>query len=279
MSVADAVVVDVGDLPTLPDVAIEVLDLASSEDASAKDLESALHRDVGLATRVLRVSNSAHYAVSGTVSTLSHAVVILGANRLRSLVLAACTESLCRGAKSSFKDRILWQHSVAAGIVSRLVAERCAHPATEEAFVSGLLHDIGKAVLDTNRSREYQDVVQRVYNRQDTFIGIERETFGFDHAQVGALVAEKWSLASPLREAIEHHHDPTLATCDPSLSAIVSLANAICVKLEIGPEKRPDVDLASHAAVLQLGMSAPEVDELLPVARERVDAEQSSFAF
>lgn len=279
MSVADAVVVDAGDLPTLPDVAIEVLDLASSEEASAKDLELALQRDLGLAARVLRISNSAHYGVRGTVTTLSHAVVILGAKRLRSLVLAACTESLCRGARSSFKDRILWQHSVAAGIVARLTAECCAHPSTEEAFVSGLLHDIGKAVLDANRSREYHGVVERVYNHQGTFVGVERETFGFDHAQIGGLVAEKWALAPPLREAVTLHHEPASATCDPSLSAIVSLANAICVKLEIGPEKRPDDDLSRHPAARQLGMSAVDLDEMLPIAQARIDAEQASFAF
>ena len=277
MSQIDAIALDAGELPTLPDVAMRVLKLAGDDDANTRELERVLQRDQGLAARVLRLSNSAHFGMRQTVSTLSQAVVLLGLRRLRSVVLAACTESLCRSQRSSFKDRILWQHSVATGVAARVLAERVAPSSAEEAFVGGLLHDIGKMVLDGSRSVDYGSVVQRVYNQRERFIDVEQELFGFDHGDVGGLVAEKWGLTDSLREAIALHHDPSGAVVNPTLSSIVSLANGLCVKLEIGPEKLPDLDLGLLAAVGCLGLDAAELEPLLADVQVRVEAEQSTF--
>lgn len=277
MSQLDAVALDSGELPTLPDVAVQVLNLAGSDDATARDLELVLQRDPGLAARVLRLSNSAQFGVRGTVSTLSHAVVLLGSRMLRAVVLTACTESLSRNPRSSFKDRILWEHAVAVGLTARTLAERCAPGLIEEAFVAGLLHDIGKMVLDTATGATYREVVQRVYNQRERFVDVEREMFGFDHAAVGGLVADKWMLAESIGEAIALHHDPRRAVINPPLSAIVSVANALCVKLEIGPEKLPDLDLASLDAVGCLGLGTDELAPLPDEIRERIAAERGTF--
>ena len=277
MSQIDAIALDAGELPTLPDVAMQVLKLAGDDDANTRELERVLQRDQGLAARVLRLSNSAHFGMRRTVSTLSHAVVLLGLRRLRSIVLVACTESLCRSRRSSFKDRILWQHSVATGVAARVLAERVAPSSAEEAFVGGLLHDIGKMVLDGSRSVDYGSVVQRVYNQRERFIDVEQELFGFDHGDVGGLVAEKWGLTDSLREAIALHHDPSGAVVNPTLSSIVSLANGLCVKLEIGPEKLPELELGSLAAVGCLGLDAAELELLLADVQVRIEAEQSTF--
>jgi putative nucleotidyltransferase with HDIG domain len=263
-----------GDLPTLPDIALKVLELAGSDEASARQIEDALQRDQALAARVLRMSNSAYYAMRGTVSTLSHAVVILGTRALRTVVLAACSESLCQHKRSSFKDRTLWRHSVASGIAARFIARRCRYAMPEEAFVAGLLHDIGKLVLDVNHREQYKVVVQRAFQTGESFLEIEREVFGFDHAQIGALVARKWDLAVRTREAIEWHHEPDRATVDPSLADIVSLANMLCVKLAIGPEQRPDLDVRSLPSIARLCIPVDELDGLLETAKARIEAER-----
>lgn len=267
-----------GDLPALPQVAMKVIEVASDPNSSMRDLESAVARDQAIASTVLRLSNSAYYGMPGRISTLSRAVLVVGSDKLKSVVYAACTESLFRKPKSSFEDRILWEHSLATAIVARFLAKQLGHTAGEEALVAGLIHDIGKVVMDTNARDKYQWVVQRVRNEHDTFVAAERDIFGFDHADVGGLVAHKWSLAESLVEAVRCHHNPGAATLDPGLTAIINMANGICVKLEIGPERRPDLDLASLPSSDILALDRERLDALPEQALACLEIERHSLA-
>ncbi len=237
--------------------------MCADAESSMRDLETTVARDQAIASLVLRLSNSAYYGLPGRISTLSRAILVLGSDKLKSVVLASCTESLFRRPRSSFQERTLWEHSLATAIVARMLAGLCRYPEGEAALVAGLIHDIGKSVMDTNEAEKYQWVVQRVTNEGESFVAAEREVFGFDHADVGGLVALKWSLAEPLAEAVRCHHDPGQATLDPTLAAIVNLANGVCTKLEIGPEKTPDLDLALLPAASMLPLD-PAIYETLP---------------
>jgi putative nucleotidyltransferase with HDIG domain len=267
-----------GDLPALPHVAVRILHALAREDITAAALEKEISHDQALAARVLRLSNSAWYAQRGAVATLGRAILVLGFNAVRSIVLAACAESIYRGGRSSFKDKLLWEHSLATGLIARFAAERVRYGSPEEAFVGGLIHDIGKVVLDRNHPDTYLAVLQRVYNTGDAFVDVEREAFGFDHAEVGALVVAKWSFSPQLQEAVRWHHDPRQATESPTFAALVSLANSIAVKLEIGPEKRKDLDLASLDAAAMLGLDGERLDQLFAESRGRFEAEKDLFS-
>ena len=147
-----------------------------------------------------------------------------------------------------------------------------------EAYIGGLLHDVGKVVLDANLTDEYQVVIERVYNENLSFIEAENETFGFDHTEVGAIVVERWNLAPALAEAVRLHHQPLGAEIDPTLCAIVSLANSLCVKLGIGPERDSDLNLAELESTLMLTLAPERLSEIAASVKERLVEDKSLFA-
>jgi putative nucleotidyltransferase with HDIG domain len=259
-------------------VAAKVMDLIGDPAVTAKDLERVILRDQATTARVLRVANSAFYGLRGEVSTLSRAIVILGFNTLRSVILTGVSEALHVRKGSCFKDRILWEHSVAVALAARTIAQECGYPAAEEAYVGGLLHDIGKVVLDANLAHEYEQVIESVYNEGRSFLDAENDVLGFDHAEVGGLVVRRWNLAAPLHEAVRLHHQPVDAEVDPVLCAIVSLANSLCVKLGIGPERDSDLDLARLDSALALTLETERLGGIATVLRKRLDEEKSLLA-
>lgn len=275
MSRAKRVAEKVGDLPALPEVAMQVMNLVQNPTATAGALEKVILNDQALTAKVLRTANSAFYGARGEISRLSRAIVILGFNTLRSVVVTGASEALHRGGESCFKDKILWEHSVAVGIASRVIAKECRYAGTEEAYLGGLLHDVGKTVLDSNVPAEYQRVIELVYNEGHTFIEAENEVFGFDHADVGALVAARWNLAPSLREAIQLHHQPMGAEIDPTLCAIVSLANSLCVKLGIGPERDAALQLADLEATMMLTLDPDDLNQIALRVKEKLEEEKA----
>jgi putative nucleotidyltransferase with HDIG domain len=278
MHTADEIAAKVGDLPALPDVAAKVMSAIHDPKSTAKHLERLISTDQATTAKVLRVANSAFYGVRGEISTLSRAIVVLGFNTLRSVVLAGVSETLHQTKRSCFKEKILWEHSMAVGLASRIIAQECRFGAPEEAFVGGLLHDVGKVVLDANQPQDYQIVIERVYNEGQTFIAAETEVFGFDHADVGALVVQRWNLAPALREAVECHHEPMAAEVNPTLCAIVSLANSLCVKLEIGPERCPDLDLATLDSTRMLTLDSAQLARIAATVREKIGEEKAALS-
>jgi len=244
-----------GDLPALPHLAIRVMELIRDPHTRIRQIEDVISQDPALTARVLRIANSAFYGLRAQVSTLSRAIVVLGFNTLRSVVFAASTQALYRSKTIHFKERILWEHALSVASAARKLARRAGIEDVEEAFIGGLLHDIGKAVMDANLADRYQEVIERVYNDGETFVDAETSVLGFEHSEVGSLVIQKWNLTPDLEEAVRLHHRPEEATRNPRLSAVVSLANSLCVKLGVGPEKRPDLELDGLAAtsILSLG--------------------------
>jgi putative nucleotidyltransferase with HDIG domain len=267
----------VGDLPAMPQVAAKAMELIGSPRATARQLEEIISKDQATAIKVLRIANSAFYGVRGEISTLNRAIGVIGLNTLRSVVMTGVTESLHSRKQSCLKDRILWEHSFAAAIAARTIATECRYVAPEEAYVGGLLHDIGKVVMDANMSADYAKVVERVYNEGVSFIDAEKELFGFDHTDVGALVAERWHLAPPLREAVQFHHKPEGAEIDRVLCATVSLANSLCVKLGIGPERDPERALVEEMAAQMLNLDPERIERISAAVQERLAEEKNQL--
>jgi putative nucleotidyltransferase with HDIG domain len=278
MSILDTIAAKAGNLPALPQVAIKVMEQVRDPDTTIKSLEEVISTDQALVAKVLRIANSTFYGMRGEVSELRRALVILGFNTIRSIVLTASTEAMYRSKSSNFKERILWEHALAVGLASRTISREINFPAAEEAFTAGLLHDIGKVVLDNNQGEKYQQVIEQVYNEGSSFVEAEREVFGFDHTEVGSLVARNWTLANPLEEALRLHHNPEEAEVAPQLCAIVALANNMCLKLGIGPEKKPELDLASLPGFGLVGIDPGTLDAIAEKITASLEEEKAVFS-
>ena len=231
----DDLVRQVRDLPSLPTSVTRVMQLTNDPKAGLSDVAQALASDQGLAARVLKLANSAYYGSSRRIGTVSEAVVILGMRTTRNLTLAtSCQDMLEREVQGYFLPRgALWRHSLACAAAAQNLAKRANFRGTEEAFVAGLLHDIGKVVMSAYLKAEFAKVLTRVAKGKLTFSDAEREALGFDHAEVGARLLERWNLPTTLVTAVRHHHVPSQAPDSP-LAALVHIADTICLTLGIG---------------------------------------------
>jgi len=232
----DALVRQVRGLPALPAAVARVMQLTDDPKAGAADVARALASDQALAARMLKLANSAFYGASRRVSTVSEAVVTLGMRTTRNLVMATSCQEMLEGdvAGYALPRGALWRHSLACAFAAQALAGRARYRATEEAFVAGLLHDIGKVVLSTYLKEQFARVLLRAQGGELTFAEAERETLGFDHAEAGARLLERWNLPSSLVAAVRHHHAPLESPSPSLLPCLVHVADAICLTLGIG---------------------------------------------
>lgn len=270
------------DIPALPSVVVRSLALLDKKDVSIKEIEDAVSADQAFTARLLRVANSPFYGMARRVDTISGAINLIGFSAVKSLILSVSFKDLHR--KSDEIDYMLWGHSIAVaaaaghiykrifGFISHAlnskaggVSEHIIHDHFEEAadeflsldelFVAGLMHDIGKTIINRNDSDLYKEVLALVDEEGMDFLEAERDIFGFDHCNVGGYIARKWKLPKKLEEVIEYHHvDKGHYGCN-----IIRAADAICWDIGIPVDKLIDFkipyrrQLAKLSDFLQLG--------------------------
>jgi len=218
------------DLPAMPQVASKVLELSSDPNTSALQLQQVISDDQAMTGRILKIANSAMYSCSRKIKTLTEAIVMLGFNSIRSLVVTSAARNLynTNKTKTGLKERLLWEHSIGAAFAARLLACERSPSLAEEAFLAGLMHDIGKLVLNLRVPEQFDEIVQIVYNENRPFHLTELEILGYDHAQVGAMLINKWKLSDSLEFVILNHHNPAALTAENPLSLYLDLANQLC---------------------------------------------------
>jgi len=181
------------------------------------------------------------------------------------------------GARLGLKERLLWEHSIACAFAGRMLALPRWPLLAEEAFLAGLMHDIGKLVLNLQVPQRFDEIVTLVYNEHRGFHETEREVLGFDHAQVGALLVEKWKLSPMLEESIGLHHDPSAQTADRPLLLCLDAANQLCHRLGLGFKECPDLALGALPSVRLLGFTAAELDPLVGQLQASLETEMEIF--
>jgi len=267
------------DLPAMPHVAGKVLELSGDPDTSAQQLQKVISDDQAMTARILKIANSAMYACSRKIKTLTEAIVMLGFNSIRSLVVTSAARNLYMSGnqRMGLKERLLWEHSIGTAFGCRLlVQERYPHLA-EEAFLAGLMHDIGKLVLNLHAAEQFDEIVQIVYNENRIFAETERELLGFDHAEVGALLINKWKLSPVLEQVIADHHKDTALASENPLLLYLDVANNLCKRQGIGFVERPDLDLVATPANQMLGLGADTLDNIAKQLQHTLEIEMEIF--
>lgn len=269
-----------GDLPSMPFVATKVMQTVADANATVNELQTIIQDDQALASRILKVANSALYARSRQITTITDAIVMLGFNNIRSLAVASATRNLYlkRGKVLGLKDKLLWEHSVAAAVAGRIVAERVDIKLADEAFLWGLLHDIGKLVILQKLPNEFDRIVEAVYNDGRTFVDAEQEELGFTHVEVGGMIIKKWKLSERFENAILNHHNLD-ESGDPIDSWVrhIDVANKICKKLGFGFVKQEELDMMEDPSAVALGIGPEKMELILNTAQQRVREEMELF--
>ena len=267
------------DLPAMPQVASKVLELSSDPNTSAKQLQQVISDDQAMTARILKIANSALYSCSRKIKTLTEAIVMLGFNSIRSLVVTSAARNLynTRTSQTGLKERLLWEHSIGCAFACRIMVSETKPAITEEAFLAGLMHDIGKLVLNIQTPEMFDQIVQVVYNENRSFALTEQEIFGFDHTHVGALLVNKWKLSPILEEVIRNHHNEAALSPEAPLLLYLDLSNKLCHKLGIGFIEDPDLNLVECQSNQVLGFSAEFFDHITNQLQETLESEMEIF--
>ena len=267
-----------GDLPTIPIVATKVMQLIEMDNISVDEIAKVVATDPAVAARVLKIANSAFYGCQRQIQTIPGAIVVLGFNTLRSLVVAASVKEVYK--PYGLTEKMLWEHSFAAGVAARIIAHDGRKANYEESFLAGLLHDIGKIIMNNLDRDKFQLVMQRCYNEDLPFENVEQSVYPFTHAEVGAYVVRKWNFPEGLTHAILYHHalddDPGDDHYLKTLSAVVSLADLFCHKLGIGTRSpREELDLMAAESTRFLELEEEQVSTMLETFNEAFSNDRS----
>jgi putative nucleotidyltransferase with HDIG domain len=259
-----------GSLPTIPSIIMRVTDLVNNPKTSALQLARVILDDQAMTARLLRLVNSPFYGFPRRIATVTEAITILGFHQVRNLLLTTSVVDLLSAEETAeFSPAKLWEHSVAVGVASGLLARQIRHEDREEVFVAGLLHDVGKLVEFQLLRKDFGEVLALAWAEDIPIRAAEQRVFGFAHDQAGRLLTEQWKLPIRLTEAIACHHRPDLAQTAKREAAIVHLADILARTIGLGSggdDAVPPLDAEAWHR-LKLPMSA--LDPLLVQVEEQ----------
>lgn len=223
---------EVDELPSIPETLIRILKVLDDPASGPADLTRVVRMDAPVMAKVLRLANSPYYSSRADLADINRCVAVLGYRTVRQVAIcitvASSLMSAMENAGGQMDYRELWRHSVVTGAVSRHLARLVGYPDPEEAFTAGLLHDLGKFVLEVYAPQVYGKLIADRHARGLTLPQIEQATFGFDHAALGAAFAESWRFPPLLVHAFGEHHQPVLGratTREAKVTAVVALAD------------------------------------------------------
>lgn len=219
-------------IPTIPTVLTEINAIFASPDGSAKDAARVIEKDPAIATRVLRLVNSSFYALKNPVSNINLACSIVGLKVIKNVVVQATVLQTFGKTKSvsGFDAAWLWDHAFKTAVACRLLAERTqvnSGLAKDDAYTCGLIHDIGKLILLDSQADRFVEALQLAAKSKVPLAKAEGEVFGFNHAHVGGLLANRWKLAPSVQAAVMYHHSPATNAEDWARGFLVKAANTV----------------------------------------------------
>lgn len=254
-------------LPTLPGIAMKIIQTANNPKSAADDLSHIIMSDQSLAAKVLRLVNSAYYGIRNKVASVKQAIVILGFNTIKSLALstAIMDKFATTGEIEGFSRGEFWKHSLGVGITNRILAKRIETQKErhESYFMAGLLHDIGKVILDQYYHDEFVGVLRHMQLTGKSFHEAEMAVNGLTHAEIGGLLAGQWQLPEELIAAIRFHHSPENRTEFINMINATHFADILVKTKGFGSGGDNDISSLNENAVAALGIPEAEVARIV----------------
>ncbi len=260
------VVSNIRNLPTPPIVFHQIQKVINDPNVNAAQVASILAEDPAMSVKVLKMTNSAFYGLAREIESVRQAVVIIGFEAIKNLVLSASVLDMFKGKNidEEYQEKF-WRHSLSTAFGCRLLARKLRDRAVidpDAAFSAGLLHDVGKLIICCYLPEEYaQFAAERARDRESLDYQIEEKIFGYHHAQIGGFLAEQWKIPHRLKEAIEFHHQPALDQGEEPIAGLVHLANYVA--------KRTYYDRIDQYLV---GPLDPMVSEVLGVQESEIES-------
>ncbi len=259
----------VSSIATLPEITSRIIQTVEDPRSTAAALHKIVSHDPALITRILKVVNSAFYGLPGQIGSIERGIVLLGLNAVKNIAVAASLGQLFRGVKlcEGFTAKDLWTHCVTVAVVARALAKKTTLPIADEAFLAGMIHDIGLLVSLQISPEQLRQVCERSKTEELSFCEIERDVIGVDHQQLGAGLTEAWKFPRSCQLVAGFHHQPMQLSSDRVLVSLAHVADTLAAQHAKGfnltaMRQTIDANLLSelgldHAALEQFNTTIP----------------------
>ena len=282
-AVVSSAIAEISHIATLPEITLKIIELVEDPSSTAQDLHKVISNDPALCSRILKVVNSAFYGLPRQIGSINRAIVLLGLNAVKNIAIAASLTKLFRGGElcARFSAKDLWIHSIATAACAKLICDELRLGVSDEAFLAGLIHDIGIMVEVQAMRHELLQVFEEMTFDKDggptcDMIGLEQKNLGADHQSFGSGLCEAWKFPKSFTYVTEHHHEPAkLPAANRMLTSIVYVADRVVAEagygfradlqsLDISPDVLNDLSLTPEQIA--------SVKEKLPQAFEEIEA-------
>ena len=264
-------------LPPSPDGIVRITNVLRDYNASTAKIAEAINYEPALVTRILRLANSPLYALEKTVATIQQAVAAVGTMAVSDLVMMEMTSvTFSRAIFRSARVKQIWRHSIAVGLMSREISRVLNNRGTEEAFICGLLHDVGKIILLSHDEQAYDELTNE--SSEGDMLRMEVNRFGYNHAEVGALVARRWGLPEEVCYSILTHHDPSQAAKQMVVTYIVDVADLAANTHSSGLRTEDISRLNSSESFIRLGLTEVQFEDAWAAAEISLVEVEKAFA-
>ena len=223
-------------VPPFPKVAMRVIEMLKDPDITAKSLANVIQYDQAITATILKVCNSSYFGLLRKISSLDEALVVIGQNALKEVIITNSGSPFFRGTAGGgykLEQGELWKHSVAVAIMSRQLTRHVKGVDEGSAFTAGLLHDIGKLFLSSFVEEDFNKIMRKVLDERGVFVEAEKYFLGTTHAELGAIILTNWGFPEEMVTAVRHHHEPD-ALDREAMTALVALSDVLVSSMGIG---------------------------------------------
>ncbi|MEE9606039.1 MAG: HDOD domain-containing protein [Candidatus Scalindua sp.] len=262
------------EMPPLPQSVTQILEISKSTKSSAQDLAKVFERDPALAANILKIANSSFYGFTRKISSMTHAIVCLGLDTVKSIALTSSTQEMLNNKIPAYdlEKGMLLQHSITCATCARIIAQRIGYKDCEEAYTAGLLLDIGKVILSRFAEDQFNQIIEKTKDNKTPFNIAEQEVLGFDHPRIGGRIIKKWNLPPILIEAVQYHHQPDKAEINKTLTYIVHFADAISDMLGIGLGSDGLMYVFEENTLDVLGLSKEDMESIMSELADKIQS-------
>lgn len=262
---------EISHIATLPEVTLRIIELVEDPSSTAQDLHEVISNDPALCSRILKVVNSSFYGLPGQIASINRAIVMLGLNAVKNIAIAASLAKLFRGGELTpfFSAKELWDHSNAVAVASKMLSDRLGMGLGDEAYLAGLIHDIGIMVEMQYDRSNLIDALDRCNADISGKPGVslldtEEEVFGANHQDFGKGLCEKWKFPTPFMAAAGYHHNPTQAPSEAKkIVYVVHAADKIAAMIDGGFKLDNPVAEIQREVMEELKLTQEIVDEMV----------------
>ena len=274
----EAVLKDIDKLPSLPGVANHAISLAYDPDVDIKVLAEEISHDPAITAAVIKLSNSAYFAPSKQIRSVQEAIMTLGLNIVKDIIIIAASQGILKQDLDGYKIEgvEIWDHSLlVAELSSRIARLKKTKTRPDVAFTAGLFHDVGKIVMSTFFKRiQRQIIMEMEKNPESRFTELERRHMGYSHDQLGGLLLRQWKLPRDLVEAVYYQYHPDKAKINPELCSIVHIANIVALASGVGIDVGGLSEELKPRALQIIGLTDRELESMyndLPEIMEHLE--------